>query len=318
MKLLQPIVLLLFLVSFSIEADAQAVLVTDTSGNEILSMQDNQVVESSTGDILFNIRGNLIFSGTSDKKRDIWFLVKSRDLFARTKGEVLQSNMKDVAYTLQNGKFYLGALSTLVDEYLMGYYKGDNEGGLIMINATNDEPMAYVKGDNYTTAELVTAFFLVSEWNSVKDTVLKRAPRAISIDRTENTDEGGTIKRMWGNTNDEFVWDGYTLRRRWNSWDFEEWTFDGSVLKRAWYSDGREEFIWDGQLMVRRWGSSPDEFIWDGSSLRRRWGGLESEFYFQGNIIKRQLDTTGNDQWQIDGNIPVPVIALVVYNLLRR
>ena len=42
---------------------------------------------------------------------------------------------------------------------------------------------------------------------------------------------------------DEFVWDGYMLKRKWNSFDYEEWTFDGVSLRRMWYA-GNEEFVW--------------------------------------------------------------------------
>jgi hypothetical protein len=127
----------------------------------------------------------------------------------------------------------------------------------------------------------------------------------------------GTIRKLWNTGTEEFVWDGETLKRKWNSFDYEEWTFDGITLKRLWYP-GQEEMEWDGKVLRRKWYSSNDEFEYDGSVIRRRWGTATDGFLIQGNIIKRAYDNAMEDQWEMDGKIPIPIIAIVVFGLLRK
>jgi len=291
--------------------------VVDTSGVVIVSF-DEEVVKDADGKVLYTVKGNLIFEGKSDRQNDIELLVESSDIFHKKKiGKVLSESMTEVVYTVIKGGFFLGD-GNIDPLYLLAYYEKDENDHLFIINGANDSVLAYIHNMTVPNAVLVAFMHTIIRAFDIDKKVIDKVKIAKSDpDGSNIANTQGSIRRLWNTGNDVFVWDGQMLTRKWNSFDYEEWTFDGYSLRRAWYP-GNEEFVWDGYVMRRRWFSSPDEFEWDGTILRRRFGTFREEYIIQGNIIKRYLENNPDDEWQIDGEIPIPIIALVVFDLLRK
>jgi hypothetical protein len=201
---------------------------------------------------------------------------------------------------------------------MVGYYKADSKGNLGLYSAVDNKAVAYLQGNDMSAGELCAIFYLFMinlEWDkAAKERVQEVTPPTVEGQEAIGS---GTIKRLWGSAEDEYVWDGRIIKRKWNSFDFEEWSFDGKTLKRVWYA-GEDDYVWDGKTLRKKWNTGTDEFEFDGSVLRRKWNTGMDEFSIQGNIVKRLWNTNNNDEWEIDGDIPVPVIAMVVFGLLKQ
>ena len=126
----------------------------------------------------------------------------------------------------------------------------------------------------------------------------------------------GTIRKLWGNNNQDYIWDGKILRNRWNNNEFEQWTFDGTYISRAYFDTG-EDFEWDGTTLQSRWNMNGQAYTLQGSSIKAIYGNNNDEFFIQGNIIKRAWTAVGNDEWEVNGEIPIPILMMVVFRIIR-
>ena len=315
---MKPKIFSFFLLCQFLTLNAQVVEVADTLGELMWTVDNSRIRDGQNDRILLTVQGNLIFQGNSDNQEDIILLVKANDIFSKRTGEILSKDLEKVLYTIHNGKFFLGKTSIYIPDFQIGFFERDKEDDRLIrfYEGNSDKLLAEISGKDVTTGKLAALFYLLTNHFNLDEKISSKvkieAPQENSVEDTY-----GTIRRLWDTGMDEFVWDGKTITRKWNPYDFEEWTFDGTILKREWYP-GNEEFIWDGKVLKRRWYPSNDEFEWDGTILRRRWGTGRDEFIIQGNIVKRYFDTSGKDEWQIDGEIPIPIITLVVFNLLRK
>lgn len=301
-------ILFILPILFCFTALAQTGTVTDSSGQVVLRMNGPSVL-SADGKVVFTVRGNLVFEGESDKKKHIVLMINSTDIFSKKAGNVLDKD-NDQVYGLYEGAFYLGNRG-MEDRFMIGYYTDGP--GSTKLTLPSGEVLATVSGEVLTNGMLVAVFHYMNRELDL-DEAAKNVMADIIIQEEASR---GIIKRMWNAGDDEFVWDGYVLKRRFNSFDYEEWTFDGTTLKRLWYSNSTE-YTWDGTYLKSRWGSANQEFVWDGRSIKSRFGTGDNEYIIQGNVVKPMWDSTGDKEWELNGNIPVPVIALVVFELLSK
>ncbi|MDX2002399.1 MAG: hypothetical protein SFW35_08200 [Chitinophagales bacterium] len=292
--------------------------VTDTSGNSLFAIAQGTLTDAGNQQPAFTVRGNIIFHGTSDKKEDIVLLVRAEDIFDKNAGEVLKADMKEVLMTVTKGRFYLGKGPFYDDSKLLGYYKPDSKGNL-RIYSGNNTWAASIKASAVTTGEFVLVFYYLMVQKGWVQQLANSLPMPNSSQAAEDdlAATNGTIRRVWGNAKDEYIWNGKIIKRKWNSFDFEEWSFDGTTLKRIWYA-GEDDYIWDGQTLKRKWNTGTEVFEWDGSILRRKWNTGTDEYSIQGNIVKRLWNTGVDEEWEIDGEIPIPIIAMVVFGLLGK
>lgn len=303
----------------SIPVVAQNTEIFDSAGNVLLRLEDERLTDAQSHETIFTVRGNIIFKGNSDKQQDIELLVSSENIFSKKKeGKILDASQRTVLFTVRDGGFFYRDKSTYSTEWLVAHYRKNESGGVALYQGAGDTLVCRINESNLSTGKLVAAFYyfsLKNHWDEKMEAVNAEIQKADTLPPVRKT--SGTLRKLWNTGLEEFVWDGETLKRKWNSFDYEEWTFDGTTLKRLWYP-GQEEMLWDGEVLRRKWFQSNDEFEWNGSTLRRRWGPATDEFIIQGNIIKRTFGNSEKDEWEIDGEIPVPVIMLVVFNLLRK
>lgn len=304
-------VAMLFMVCCTVTGFAQTV--RDGAGNLLYTLQ-NGVLYDAVSKPLLTIRGNLVFKGASEHREDIVLLVGTDNLFADKSTNTLGADMQTAKFTLGKGGFYLPNRG-LVDEYLIAYYSKGSKGEWLLLAGQPAITMASLQGDDWTTGELVAVFYLINAKHQLTELLTATLGTNVLTNKNPTTTQG-TLRRMWNTGDDDFSWDGNMLKRRWNSFDYEEWEFDGRVLRRVWYDDG-VEYEWDGKILKRRFNANTEEFEWDGRILRRRWNTGNDEFIIQGNVVKRVWDT-GNDEWEMAGDIPIPVIAMIVFGLIRK
>jgi hypothetical protein len=319
-KVSLPIIFLLCLSLVCHPAAAQKhdIEITDTLGGLVAVVDKGVIADAKTQSPLLTVRGNMVFEGSSENKDDLVLLVRVEDIFSKGAEPILKKDMKTAVLNVAKGKFYLGNSPTYDDAYLVGYYKADSKGNLGIYSGNAVTPVAYLKGNNMSTGELCAIFYLFMLNLEMDKAARERVPVITPLSGESADNMGsGTIKRLWGSTEDEYVWDGRIIKRKWNSFDFEEWSFDGKTLKRVWYQ-GEDDYTWDGKTLSKKWNTGTDEFEFDGTTLRRKWNTGMDEYSIQGNIVKRLWNTNNNDEWEVDGDIPVPVIAMVVFGLLRQ
>lgn len=310
MKLIASICLLLFM---SIAMWAQQGYVSDTTGAVLFKLDDTQIL-TPTDEVKFSITGNILFKGESQKKRDIVMLVNSNNVFGNKLGRGLADDMRTPIFNIYQGHFYLGGYATK-DEYLMAYYKKADDGSIEVYKYDNTR-LATIYGEALTNGQLAISFYLLMQQYGLDEETRENLATMLT-EAGQNFRQSGTIRKLWNTGDDEFIWDGYTIKRRFNSFDYEEWSFDGRTLRRAWY-DGGSEYVWDGQTLKEQWSNTNEEFIWDGKIIRSRWSQTGKSFQVQGNIVRPVWDSTGDEEWQIDGNVPIPIVIMVVFGLLRK
>jgi hypothetical protein len=97
----------------------------------------------------------------------------------------------------------------------------------------------------------------------------------------------------------------------------EDWIYENNRLFRRW-SPGNEELVWDGQTLQRTFFESQDVFTYNGRTIRWAYGDIRSEFIIQGNIVKRVQSSGRDESWEINGDLPIPIIMMVVFGLTMR
>ncbi len=310
---------LLFLSFLCGALTAQHIAVYDSFGRIVAYFENDKLIVSETEEPFVTVKGNIIFHGASDKQRDILLLVRAENIFARKKeGAILNGNQSQILFTIYDGRFTYRDKSVYDSNWLMARYENDTDTSLTLYRDSSDVVICRLNTTDLTTGKLVAIFYFFAkglQWENQMEE--KQIQINETADPMDVSGTSGTIRRLWNTGLDEFEWDGEVFKRKWNSFDYEEWTFDGTVLKRLWYP-GDEEFVWDGKVLRRKWYTSQDEFEWDGTILRRRWGLASDEYIIQGNLIKPYFNSGSNNEWTIDGQVPIPLIILVVFGLLRK
>lgn len=292
---------------------AEGVAVTDSMKKLIFLIQNDKIISVVNGSVIYTVKGNLVFTGDSEQRADIVFMFSSSDIFSRKGGQLLLMKNQQALFTVLRGKIYLGAAGYR-DELLLGEIR-KTDSSMVFMNPRNERPVFQIHSSHVSPAKvmaIVRLFFLMYNMEqAILDSLSARAQQH------PFPQGAGTIRRLWSATGKEdFVWDGRILRHRWHFNDFEHWWFDGQTLRRAYYQTN-EDFEWDGHTLRRKWLNDSAHFVVEGNTIRRVFGDLQDEFHIQGNIIKRAFSTYGADEWEVAGEVPIPIIILVIYRIAR-
>jgi hypothetical protein len=294
-------------------AKAQPVAVVDSNKTTTLIIENNQIIDVSGNTIIYTIKGNLIFSGDSDRKEDIIFMLNAADIFSKKTAQLISQKDNKPILTTTKGKIYLGATSYRKELFLGAMERTDSS--FVFRKEEKTNPLFEIRSHTITSAQLMAVTTIFMAKYKLDEAILD----SLSAHAAENelTAGAGTMRRLWSSGgNEDFVWDGKILKNRWSFNDFEQWTFDGETVRRAYYDTG-EDFVWDGKTLKSKWGTRGDVFEVDGNTIRKVYGSTADEFYIQGNIIKRAWTTIGTDEWEVNGELPIPIIILIVFRIAR-
>lgn len=287
----------------------------DHSGKELLEISAD-LIKTPSGRILYHTQGNIVFQGTGERRKDILLMLNSENIFAKKGGQVQGQLEKQNIYYTFGGGFYIRPSDKTIETQLLAYWQKEEDGTFSLFDGENDSLLAYFPFGDASDITLTILFHYYQISNGMAEKLIaKYVP--LEKESRDVSASSGTIRRMWGGGNDEFEWDGFVLKRKWSNNTMQEWTFDGYILKRVWSSNGNEEMIWEDNVLRRRWYVSKDEFIWNGRTIRRRYGSQE-EYIVQGSIVKSLWSESDVNQWEIDGDLPIPIIAMVIYGLISR
>jgi hypothetical protein len=305
-------ILLWLLCAIHLLSTAQNISVKDSSGNALLSIDviSGLIKISQSEEVIYNTRGNLVFNGNASNKEEILFMLKGTDVFSKKGGSLILNSNSQAIFTFTKGKVWLGNSIFNSSLYMGAFEKNENKtifklADTILLFETEAKL-------NAVQSIAVLAYFVATY--KIDEALIEAA----KTNNTNTTALGqGTIRKLWGNaSNQDFIWDGKVLKNRWGFNDYEQWAFDGTNLYRANYDTG-EDFVWDGQTLQRKYGADNSVFVKEGNSLRSVYSNTNEEFFIQGNIVKRAWTTIGTDEWETNGDIPVPIIMMVVFRLVR-
>lgn len=302
-------------------AQQNVIHVFDAKEVEILQLSSQGVLsDARNNSVYFTIKGNIIFKGQSEAKKNIHLLVQSPDLFAKQPGKIFSGNMRKVLFTISQGVFFAGDKIDLFTPNQIAWYEKGKEDFLFIKNAADSSLIATITPGEVSNAELSAIFFYFYE-NYKMEVVLNEniatAHQAI-IERNE-----GTIRPIWGSRlENEWMWDGRTLKPKWGNRPEDEWLFDGRSLKPYYQSNLDDEWLWDEttQNFKNAWRTGKrDEWTWEDGVLKPFWDAdLKAHFVKEGNKVKPYWGHKPEQEWVIDGYLPLPVITLVVLGLADR
>ncbi|GIV34646.1 MAG: hypothetical protein KatS3mg031_2181 [Chitinophagales bacterium] len=307
--------MLLMLVCFVKPMHAQVIY--DSNRQPAAHFENDRLIEHQSGAVFATVKGNLVFKGNSEQKNDILLLIRATDIFSRKKGGAILDNRYHVLFGIYDGHFTYRDKNVYDPAWIVGRYAMDDDTSFTLYRDTSDAVICRFSGQKITTGQLAAIFYFWAIRLQLDAGMEQMVAQLAATRSADITQTSGVISRLWNTGLDEFVWDGKVFKRKWNSFDYEEWTFDGTTLKRLWYP-GEEEFLWDGRILKRKWFISEDEFEWDGTILRRRYGNTSEEYIIQGNVVKPYFKGGTDNEWIIEGQVPIPLIALVVFGLIRK
>jgi len=297
-------------------AQAQENWVIQYRGQNIFHYQNHQLSDSS-GQILFSTKVNLIFSGASNRNEDILYLVSSKDILSRETGNVYSSDMREVFYTMKKGHFYLG------DQFdktrLLFTLKGNSRFILGVFDGQTDSFLVKISGKEWSNTGLISGLIALNQYFGMDEKVLAAKP-----DIRDYADEGniiGSIRPAWHDDYQaEWSWDGHVLKPAWGNRPEDEWTFDGKSLRPYWDYNINQEWKWDGHFLKPAWNQNTDLiFEWDGQLLRPYWEfRMEDEWIIENGRARAKWSADSNREWIIEGDMPIPVIALIILGFADR
>ncbi len=295
--------------------------VFDGNEKQILTLKENgQLTDSQNGSVYFTTKGNIVFKGASNDKRNIHLLLQSTDIFGSQPGKVFNGSMRKVLFMVAGGKFYLGDKIDQVNSNEIAYFNRDAEGFSVLKSSVDDRVLAMVTPGEISNIQLTAIFFQIYESQKLEVAVQEQQEEnyQVAVDRNE-----GTIRPYWGSRlNNEWMWDGRTLKPKWGNRPEDEWLFDGESLKPYYQSNLDDEWLWDEstQNFKNAWRNGKrDEWMWEEGVLKPYWDAdLKSHFVLEGNTVKPYWGHRPEQEWVIDGYLPLPIIALVVLGLADR
>ncbi len=294
--------------------NAQNYSITDTTGKVIFQLAGDQLTDQNDN-VRLTVKGNIIFEGNSTNKRDIFLLAKVQDVFGKKTDYIYDKALKIEMYAVEKGAFFIdGDASDIV--YLAIVVKKNTDGTTQFLYGQTDDVLLTVDGDSLQTGQITAIVHLTIEHFQLREALAPNI-RAYAVENNSVGNSSGTIRKMWGQAQTEFIWNGETIKPKWGQSDLLEWKYDGYTLERVWYGDA-DAFEWDGRILKRKWYNSQEEFEVIGNTIRPRFGGFGEEYIIQGNIIKNPWNPGTEDEWELSGDVPLPIIVLVLFGLISR
>jgi hypothetical protein len=281
------------------------------SGNDILSPDKSQV-------LYFN-KGNIFFSGTSDDRQNIFLLTTSMNTATNKTAYLYEKDSRQATYCFVDNQFFVFQQSQSEEnEAQKLLYITESGKWLAFYSAYNDSLLAYFEKDSLPAfVKIITAYTLIEKYDLINKKSVQWQ------ESTTNAEQHGfsSIKPIWGNVSaGEWIWDGQVLRPRWNADPRLAWTFDGQTIKPYLGNNIYAQYSWDGEYFKPVWRNNRQlEWSWDGRILKPVWDtDWANQYMIQNGVIKPWSNVHTEREWQMDGEIPLPLIILVISGLALK
>ncbi|MBC8046998.1 MAG: hypothetical protein H7Y00_09405 [Fimbriimonadaceae bacterium] len=274
----------------------------------------------SENDIAYTIQGKIIYKGTEINSDNILLIADVRDVFSKKTGIVYQQDSKTVQYITQKSAIYLGDYPINTYYERLVFMEQKNDSLILLYNGIDESMIGFIEGKNVSSTQIVAAAYLYIKHYKLDEQVHAVAEQKLAEEETA-VSQNGVIKQKYGNNiYYEWVWDGKILKPAWGNRPEDEWKFDGKYLQPSWSLDPQSEWVWDGSILKPYWdNSSQNQWTWDGNILKPFWdSNPDKMFILEETTMRPMWSYDTSHQWEIEGNIPLPVIALVVIGIADR
>jgi hypothetical protein len=319
-KICRQILLLQFLIllgcRFTYSQSKNIYLFIDSTAI-IGKISENKLYTSETN-IAYTLQGNSIYLGDSISKAGLLFLVNAKDILSKKAGLVYQNDAKTIQYITRNATFYLGDHPIDEQRENLLWLEPENDSLILVKNGQSGKVIGMIDGKGLTQVQIVAAAHMYIKHYGLDDAVNAMMNSLIAIDMTE----GDAYLRP---ANEylpyfEWVWDGKILKPAWGYRPEDEWSFDGKYLKPVWSADPHDEWQWDGSMLKPVWESGVEnQYVWDDGQLKPFWDSNPDLMWVIDDYMVRPMwsfDPT--KQWSMEGNIPLPIIAIIVLGFADR
>ena len=307
---------ILLLLSLGSSAGNSFVFMGDTT-NKLFWCSNNEIYSPDKKTLLYSQKGNIFFNGETDSRDNIFLMTSSMDFGSDKLESVYEKFSRNPSYSFSDNKFYLGK-----DE--SEEFRQKNElvhvmrakRWLAFYSSYNDSLVAFYAVDSLpSSAAIMVAYTLVKKLDLENKVSLKQNRLPF-----EDAPPVATIKPILGNqTVNEWIWDGKTVRPRWNVDERLVWTFDGQTIKPLYGSNIYDQYGWDGENFKPVWRTdNAAEWSWDGRLFKPLWStDWANQYIIEDGVVKPWSNVHPEHEWQMQGDIPVPILILIISGIAR-
>lgn len=299
--------ILLFLLCIGTLLKAQ-IPVLDLNQDTLFFLEDENI-QNAQHQVIFKTKGNIVFNQNSSSFKDILFTL------------ALDSLPQKKSAIIYNEK---GALSLFSIRSSYVYYKlGSTEQPVAFIaktadswaiySALNDSLLAYIPTLNVSNSTLFAIYYAL--WNQLE---IEKSLKAKSS--SNSSSDYAWIEPVFGNQI-VWIWDGkYLYPNGANMNHPMVWIYENDKLYPKNYPRTQEEWAWDGSSLKPYWGGNPQaQWTWQNGVLRQIWNNnYQNEYFIDDNVIRKRFGSFGDNEWEIHGDVPLPIITAIVLRVLNR
>lgn len=312
-------VLLLVIVLCTSGLHAQSDIYLFIDSTTIIGKISDKRVYTGPSEIAYTLAGNMIYSGDTATRTTSVFAVDAKDILGNKTGVVFQADGKTVQYIIMKSSVYLGDHPVDKDNDILLTLQAQNDSILLVTHGWYpDSILGVIEGRFTSQVQIVAAMHLYIRHYALDDAV--RAHLQVLAAGSLGA-AGGLIHPTYDRgPYFEWIWDGEVLKPYWGFRPEDEWTFDGKYLKPVWSADAQSEWVWDGQIMKPFWNQNVEQqWIWRDGQLKPFWdSNPDLQWILEEGTMRPMWRFNTLEEWTISGDVPLPVIALVVLGYADR
>jgi hypothetical protein len=290
------------------------VFLSDTT--KLFYASNNEIYTPDKKQLLYFQKGNIFFSGETDSRQNIFLMATSMN-FASPKTELIyEKDNTEASFSFSNNRFYAGNVQSedLKSKTELLHVEQAKK-WLAFYSTVDDTLLAYYYFDSVpSSAAVLVAYTLIKKYG------LEKKLNRLRTQLPFQTNSYSSIKPIWGNqTANEWIWDGKILRPRWNVDPRLSWTFDGQTIKPQYGSNIYAQYSWDGENFKPVWRTNRnEEWSWDGRLMKPVWDtDWANQYVIEDGVVKPWSNVHPEKEWHIDGDIPVPLVILIVSGIAK-
>jgi hypothetical protein len=311
--------------------------------NSIIGRISEGQVFIGPGEAAYFVLGNTLYEGPKPDRDRILFLMGTTELFPKRPELVFFANGEDVAYSWRKGRLSLGRPSEYEELEIMLEVRdlsdkdvkkpGDRRRYGIYDWADGAWLGTVASPYPIRPAELIACLHLyVLHYDldrRVNDRLMAMtdmgasgespmgdslAMDSMGVDSL-GTDQpmGGRIYLPYGGPDFEWIWDGEYLKPAIGLRAEDEWRYDGRYITPV-FGNTREQWQWDETILKPAWSANPEmQWTWQNGTLRPN-----QEWRYVDGRVRLTYNPDPRRTWEVEGDVPLPLIAMVVLGFANR
>ncbi len=290
--------------------------VTLGDSSKLYFVKENEVYSPDKKQLLYLRKGNIFFTGNADERQNIYLMATGMSIASEKLESLFEKDNRDPSYSFMDNKLFAGRDENeeFRERNALLYVTRAGKWTAFYASA-NDSLLAYYPADSLPAAMAVlTAYTLAKRYK------LEEKIQAAHQTLPYSNQGFSTLKPSWGNvTANEWIWDGQVFRPRWNVDPRLAWTFDGQTVKPLYGNNIYEQYSWDGETFKPIWRSNRSaEWTYDGRIFKPTWDtDWANQYTIENGVIKPWSNVHPEKEWQADGDIPLPLIILVISGVAK-